>query len=229
MFLKKIVKVYDNNIDGVKSEIANLQRCSVNFVFYQEDIYIDTLFIPAAKKKWISKLVKNSLIFNFEDIGKLCYSYDIAYKSANKFCIRLYCINSKKNLLFEALNKGVRVVGVYLIQFCYCYYVQRYHKQKEFLLIFNSKGFTYIIFCLGGSLKSSSLFKSTQESFKTILDVIEENIKGIDGKCYGDTLPIVFMNYEIKSHIESLSQYFPVKDLGSVSEEKVVKKYIGAI
>ncbi|WP_139904263.1 hypothetical protein [Clostridium thermarum] len=229
MSFKKVIKIYNSNIETIKSELGKRCRGSFVFIYYEEDIYIDTLYIPATKTKWLSKMIKNHMIYNFDDISKLCYSYNILSKSSNKYKIRLYCINSKKEQLFEALNKGAKVKGVYLIQFCYLYYVEKILKKSEFVLIFTSGEFTYLVFYAGGGVESSSIFKFADNGSGNLLDIIKKCI-GCGDKITTDiNFPIVFLNYHSKGHIECLAEHFSVKDLGKISEDKIIKKYIGVI
>ena len=229
MFYRKIIKVYDNNVDIVKSNSSQYHRCSLKLIFYCEDIYIDRIYIPAVKKKWIGQMIKNNLIANFDDIGKLCYSYDITHKSANKYCISLYCINSKKNQLFDVANNKFRVEGVYLIQFCYLYYIQRQIKFKDFLLIFNAQNYTYILLSVEGTLESSSVVKSDQLTLNNTIDAIEMNLKNIKENKAGNTIPVLFVNYQFKDYVNVISQLYYVKDVGNVNEDKLIRKYTGVL
>ena len=230
MFSRKIIKVYDSNTDITKAKLAKLRSCSLNLIFYCEDIYIDRLFIPAVKKKWVGQMIKNNLIINFDDIGKLCYSYDILHKSANKYCISLYCINSKKYQLFDVLNNKVRVTGVYLIQFCYLFYIHRHLKLKNFLLVFNTNSYTYILSSLEGALIYCNMVISHQLALNYIINNIETTMKDIKDRLNTtDAIPVLFINYESKNNVKEISQLYQVKDLGNVSEDKLIRKYIGVL
>jgi hypothetical protein len=229
MIFKRLIKVYNNNTETIKAEIRNIHRGSVIFIYYEEDIYIDTLLIPATKSKWLNKMIKNNMIYNFDDISKLCYSYDILSKSSNKYNVRLYCINSKKEQLFEALNKGTRVRGVYLIQFCYIYYVEKLLKVKEFILIFNTGEFTYLVFYAGGTVDNSSILKVGDAGITTLVEAIKSILRNRKNQVTEIKFPIILINYSIKGHREELSEHFLVKDLGEICEDKIIKKYIGVI
>lgn len=233
MFRKKILCIFGQNEELIKRELNSLQWGSIKVVFFQEDIYIDTLCIPMVKSRWINNMIKNHLLYNFDEIEKLCYSYDVVSKSSKKLCIRLYCINARNSFIFEELKKSVRITGIYLIQFCYLNFVQKQLGLKDFILVFSSRGSIYVEFFSNGSLLVNYCFKEgAEENYEFINEKIIDEFISCYKQLSSEKAALIALNLIEQGLLKILSDYFQtskVVNLGYISEEKIIKKYVGGM
>jgi hypothetical protein len=229
MFISKVMKVYDDNIELVIEKLKTTGPGKIKFIFYDEDIYIDTLSIPVVKKAWIHNIINNKLIYNFDDIGKFSFSYEILTKKENKYLIVLYCINSRKNILYKSLEPKHKVVGVFLIQHCYHYFVKELVKVKDFILVFNSKKYTYVIFSYNGFLKKNIIFKNGEVEIGEILDCINEILSNEDNDGTVKNTPIIMINYEKVDLLMKMLSDCSFRNMGTVDENRIIRKYVGVL
>ncbi|NLZ47354.1 MAG: hypothetical protein GX895_00960 [Clostridiales bacterium] len=227
MVISKIIKVHEDNIDSVIDKLKEIKRGKIKFIFYDEDIYIDRIYIPPVKKAWMDNLISNNLIYNFEDIRKLAFSYEIISKKNSKYKIILYCINSKKNILYKSIKDKHKIVGVYLIQHCYHYYVKENLKVKDYILVFDSKKYTYIIYSKQGFLQNSLLYNRDEVEISVVVDSINKILSDHCLTKEGKILPIIMLNYEKTDLLMELLNDYCFKNMGTVNENKIIRKYVG--
>lgn len=227
MFISTVMKIYEDNIELVIEKLKEKKSRKIKFVFYDEDIYIDTIYIPPVKKAWMDNMIRNNLIYNFDDIGKLSYSYELIKKKNNKYKIILYCINSKKNILYKSINDKHKVVGVYLIQHCYHYFVKETLKVKDFILVFDSKKYTYINYSCQGFLENSLIYNSYEVEIAVIVESLNKILLDEGPTQESKAPPIIMLNYEKVDLLMGLMNNCSLKNMGIVNENKIIRKYVG--
>ena len=224
MFISEVIKLYEDNIQEIIEALKKKSLKKLKFIFYEEDIYIDTIYIPKVKRAWLDNVITHNLVCSFEDISNLSFSYEIISKKNKKYKIMLYCINSKKNILYNSISSRQQVVGVYLIQHCYHYFVKKALKVKNFILVFDSNNYTYIISSSEGFLKNSLLYN--RKEMPVIIESLNKMLNDFNNK--GEQVPIIItLNYEKANLLmEGLSNYC-FKNMGTVNESKIIRKYTG--
>ncbi|MDP4087766.1 MAG: hypothetical protein Q8930_00695, partial [Bacillota bacterium] len=140
-----------------------------------------------------------------------------------------FCINSERNELFHHMVGRSRISSVYLIQFCYIHYVFSMLRRRDYILIFSTNDFTYILFCLDATLHKSFLLENEVAKYSNISTKIESIFKDAAADTGIRKIPVVFINFEFKDIIEKLSYSYYVYDVGRIDEDKIIKKYIGVL
>lgn len=229
MLRKNVIKVHKGSFKQVKEEFQSMPNRSVCLVLYEEEIYIDNIVIPAAKGKWIEGIIQNNMIYNFEEIDKLSYSYEISKLKNGMLNVRIFCINSESSELFHHVVGKGRVTSVYLIQFCYVCYSFKKLRIAKYILIFSSHDYTYLLLCNKATLIKSYVFESSRATFSKINSLIESLLadKNLGGSY--ERVPVLFINFEFRDIIERLSYKYAIYDLARRDESKIIKKYIGGI
>lgn len=227
MFISTVMRVYEDNLEEVLEQLKRKRFGKTKFVFYDEEIYIDIIQLPMVKRAWMNNLIINNLIYNFEDISSLSFSYEVISIKNKKCKIILYCINSKKNILYESLNTKHKVVGVYLIQHCYHYFVRKILKVKDFILVFDSKKRTYLNYSCQGVLKKSFIYNRNDEETVDIIDTINKIF--LDDYLNKDiqTPPILIINYEKIDLLMKALGDSNIRNMGRIDENTIIKKYVG--
>lgn len=225
MLGNSVLKVHKNNLETVKKNFSRKQSRAIAAILYEEEIYIENIDIPKAKRKWIKRLVENNLTYNFEDIDKLAYSYEIINKRKGNKSARILCVNSDVNEFIQHSVKGMGVKAIYLIQFCYSYFAYLTCKADNFILIFNSGSYIYILFCEKRSIIKCEIMEINKADFGEINSTIQTMLKTEDIYTACDEMPLVLINFREDHIIEKLKTHYNLYSIVEKEESKIINKY----
>lgn len=144
-----IYKNNKNNFSSIKidkPESIKLHFWNKKFyiVLEGEEVYIKFISIPKVELKNIHDVVKTELMYNFNNIDDIMFTYKIYREYENKLEVLVYCINSSKYEIIRRCSEIWDVKGINVIQFCLFNYIKSLVDVKNYIYIYLLNGNLYI-------------------------------------------------------------------------------------
>ncbi|NFU64914.1 hypothetical protein FDF78_20230, partial [Clostridium sporogenes] len=101
----------ENNI----IKIVNMEKRKLYLILEGERVYAKFITLPRINNKnKINEIIKNELIYEFNDIHNILYSYDILKKNKTNMESIIFCINIGNNkILKKCMTQCKNIAGIY--------------------------------------------------------------------------------------------------------------------
>ncbi|MGO5108673.1 hypothetical protein [Clostridium sporogenes] len=155
----------ENNI----IKIVNMEKRKLYLILEGERVYAKFITLPRINNKnKINEIIKNELIYEFNDIDNILYSYDILKKNRTNMESIIFCINIGNNkILKKCMGQCKNIAGIYSIQFSVLNLYKEYIKEKNYIFLFKHKKYTYIILYSENNLiYSNFIYEGEKEDHK---------------------------------------------------------------
>ncbi|EPY2275429.1 hypothetical protein ACXAT3_000107 [Clostridium sporogenes] len=155
----------ENNI----IKIVNMEKRKLYLILEGERVYAKFITLPRINNKnKINEIIKNELIYEFNDIDNILYSYDILKKNKTNMESIIFCINIGNNkILKKCMGQCKNIAGIYSIQFSVLNLYREYIKEKNYIFLFKHKKYTYIILYSENNLiYSNFIYEGEKEDHK---------------------------------------------------------------
>ncbi|EPY2271249.1 hypothetical protein ACXAUS_000031 [Clostridium sporogenes] len=155
----------ENNI----IKIVNMEKRKLYLILEGERVYAKFITLPRINNKnKINEIIKNELIYEFNDIDNILYSYDILKKNKTNMESIIFCINIGNNkILKKCMGQCKNIAGIYSIQFSVLNLYKEYIKEKNYIFLFKHKKYTYIILYSENNLiYSNFIYEGEKEDHK---------------------------------------------------------------
>lgn len=202
----------ENNI----IKIVNMEKRKLYLILEGERVYAKFITLPRINNKnKINEIIKNELIYEFNDIHNILYSYDILKKNKTNMESIIFCINIGNNkILKKCMTQCKNIAGIYSIQFSVLNLYREYIKEKNYIFLFKHKKYTYIILYSENNLICSNfIYEGENEDHK-----IERVLKKADelninlNTIYGINIEESFIKDKLKEYNFVSLQKFREKD-----------------
>ena len=202
----------ENNI----IKIVNMEKRKLYLILEGERVYAKFITLPRINNKnKINEIIKNELIYEFNDIHNILYSYDILKKNKTNMESIIFCINIGNNkILKKCMTQCKNISGIYSIQFSVLNLYREYIKEKNYIFLFKHKKYTYIILYSENNLiYSNFIYEGEKEDHK-----IERVLKKADelninlNTIYGINIEESFIKDKLKEYNFVSLQKFREKD-----------------
>ncbi|KAJ51494.1 hypothetical protein BD780_002218 [Clostridium tetanomorphum] len=214
------------NINFTKSLEISLEKRKVHLILDGKKIFVKLITIPKVRKSYIDKIVRKEVEYYFKEIDNLIYSYRINKEEKELIEILVFCLNWREiDILKNIKCKDNIIKGVWLIQFCILEYFKKSFTDERFILTFIYNDNLYFIACNNDNLISNNIINDFNEDnfFSNLKEFIKECNEEINE---GEFKVIYFVNFKNKKILETCSSTYNCKDLGTLSRDDIVKKFI---
>lgn len=211
--------------DALKEVNIGVNGKKLFIIIEDEEIFIKLITIPKSSKESINKIIKNEIIYYFNDNKNIIYTYSVFKESKDTTEVIVFCINSEKiNLLEKHIYKG-RLKKISLIQFCFLNYLDYLISSKNFTFIFCYNNRLYLLGCFENQILINSVINmdlNQEELFNTIC-VFVNNCIHVYHDVEIDT--IYFANYYNAILEKKLAGYYKCVFLGNVDNSEILNYY----
>ncbi|KEJ01162.1 hypothetical protein N494_09340 [Clostridium botulinum A2B7 92] len=164
--------VIENNI----IKIVSMEKRKLYLILEGESVYAKFITLPRINSKnKINELIRNELIYEFNNIDNILYSYDILKKNKTSMEGIIFCINICNNkILKKCMAQCKNIAGIYSIQFSVLNLYKEYIKEKNYIFLFKHKKYTYIILYSENNLIYSNLIYEGEKEENKIEKVLKK-------------------------------------------------------
>jgi hypothetical protein len=170
-----------------------------------EELYIHIITIPKVKNYRIYDMIKNELIYKFNNINDIIFNYNIIREDENSIDVIVYCANIENFfVLKEGSYNGSNFVKINLIQNYIVSYFESSIKEEDYFLAFRYKRNVYFLLVSKRNIVGNKVIAidknllSYSEEFASFLKGYKEDFSYIN-KIY--TVDIVLSNTQLENFI----------------------------
>jgi len=177
----------------------------LTIVIEGEEIYIEPITIPKVRNFRIYDLVKNELVYKFDNIDNIIFNYKVIGESDKCINVIVYCANIENyHMLKKESYKGGTFTKINLLQNYLLNYLSKMINEKDYYIAFKYNRDIYFLLVSKNNLIANRVMKFDKalstytEDFKDFLEEYKEEYSYIN-KIY--TLEISLSNIELDNFI----------------------------
>lgn len=205
---------------------VDIKNRNIHFILNGEKIFVKLISIPKIKRAYIDKVIRGEIEYYFKDIENLIYSYNIYKEEKDSIDVLVFCLNWKEiDILKDVKINKNSIKGVWLIQFCFLKFFMKDFIEKQFIFTFIYNNKIYFIACKDNKLICNNIIEHYNEV--EFVEYLKQFIQDSSNKISEESFNTVyFSNFENKDMIKQSRVHYNCKDLGSVSREDIIRRFI---
>jgi hypothetical protein len=212
--VKKIKYFNESFVD--KEFFVKLKNKKLFMVIEGEELYIHNITIPRVKNFRIYDMIKNELIYKFNNISNIIFNYNIIREAEEVIDVIVYCVNIENfNVLKKENYNGSNFIKVNLIQNYFISYFETLIKEEDYFFAFRYKRNVYFLLVSKKNIVANKVIAidknllSYSEEFVAFLKNYREEYNYIN-KIY--TVDITLSNTQLENFIVMKIKDLNIKD-----------------
>lgn len=224
-YYKKDKEHEENVIPLEQIRYVDIKRKNIYVLVKGEEILIKNFTLPNIRDKYIlDQMIEREIIYYFNDITDMCYSYYIYERSKNTLKAMVFCLNCTGIGKIRDIAFKNNLKAVWIIQNIFLEYFHNNITHREFIFICSYESNLYLV-----AYKNKCI--AATKTLKTILNAIELScvLQDFIKECNEKNIYMNDMNVYVANiktnQLEILHKNHTCIDLGGIEKEQF-KAYV---
>jgi len=158
--------VYNKDLRNIGDFKADIKNKNLYVLVEGETVYIKMVTLPLVKKHLIDDMIKNELIYYYNDIKNIAFTYKLIKQDKSNMEILVFCLKGDKlDILENSISNNVKLKKVNLIQFCFKNYYSSKINVKNYILVFYYNSNLYFLICCNNEIRANNIIKVSELPF----------------------------------------------------------------
>jgi len=173
LLFKKVISFFKKNTyfkedDNRKDFQIEIKNKNLYVLVEGETVYIKIITLPVVKKHQIEDLIKNELLYYYQEIDHIAFTYKLIKEDKVNMEVLVFCYKGNNlDILENTINNNINLKSVNLLQFCFKNYYSNKIQEKNYIFVFYYNYNLYFLICHNGEIVVNNILNVNETvSFK---------------------------------------------------------------